>query len=135
MVHVGKILVPAVALLVLAAPWILRVFGSSYAAAGTGALRLLGLSALPFVVSGTAVSAARGRRRTRQVTAVFGGLFVLIVPLGLVLLAVDGITGMALAVLIGQSTMAIILMAARRVWMCSPELPGDLPTPAASMVP
>ena len=57
MVHLLKIMVPAVALLVLAAPWVLRIFGPSYAAAGTNALRLLGLSALPFIVNGTAVSA------------------------------------------------------------------------------
>ena len=131
MVHVWKILVPAVALLVLGAPWILAIFGHSYAVAGTGALRLLGLSALPFVMTGTAVSAARGQRRTRQVTAVFGGLFVLIVPLGFALLTVDGITGMALAVLIGQSTMAIILIATRGMWMRGPEIPDDLPAPTA----
>ncbi len=56
MVHLLKILAPAVALLVLAAPWVLRIFGPSYVAHGTGVLRLLGLSALPFIVNGTAVS-------------------------------------------------------------------------------
>jgi O-antigen/teichoic acid export membrane protein len=134
MVHLLKILVPAVALLVLAAPWILRIFGPSYAA-GTGTLRLLGLSALPFIVTGTAVSAARGQRRTRQAMAVFGGLFVLIVPLGFGLVSVAGINGMALAVLIGQSALASILLLARHWWMRGPVLPGESPTPLAAKAP
>jgi predicted ATP-grasp superfamily ATP-dependent carboligase/O-antigen/teichoic acid export membrane protein len=135
MVHLLKILVPAVALLVLGAPWALRIFGTSYAADGTGALRLLGLSTLPFIVTGTAVSAARGQRRTRQVMAVFGGLFVLIVPLGYGLLSVAGITGMALAVLIGQSAMAAILLSVRHRWMRGPVLPGGHPAPLTAEAP
>ena len=135
MVHLLKILVPAVALLVLAAPWVLRIFGTSYAVAGTGALRLLGLSALPFIVTGTAVSAARGQRRTRQAMAMFGGLFVLIVPLGFGLLSVAGITGMAMAVLIGQSAMAVILLSAKRGWMRGLVLPGENPAPLAAEAP
>jgi O-antigen/teichoic acid export membrane protein len=135
MVHLLKILVPAVALLVLAAPWVLRIFGPSYAASGTSVLRLLGLSALPFIVNGTAVSAARGQRRTRQAMAVFAGLFVLIVPLGFGLLAVAGITGMALAVLIGQAAMAVILLMARHRWMRGPVVPGEHPAPLSAEVP
>ena len=135
MVHLLKILVPAVALLVLAAPWVLRIFGPSYAAAGTSALRLLGLSALPFIVTGTAVSAARGQRRTRRAMAVFGGLFVLIVPLGFGLVAVAGITGMALAVLIGQATMAAFLLMARHGWMRGPVVPEEHPAPLVAEAP
>ena len=63
MVHLLKIVVPAVALLVLAAPWVLRIFGPSYAAAGTSALRLLGLSALPFIVTGMALAVLVGHGR------------------------------------------------------------------------
>ncbi|HEX7459506.1 MAG TPA: hypothetical protein VF279_02680, partial [Acidimicrobiales bacterium] len=135
MVHLLKIMVPAVALLVLAAPWVLRIFGPSYAAAGTGALRLLGLSALPFIVNGTAVSAARGQRQTRRAMAVFGGMFVLIVPLGFAFLAVAGITGMALAVLIGQAAMAAVLLMARHGWMRGPVAPGEHPAPLAAEAP
>ena len=134
MVHLLKLLVPAVAVLVLAAPWILRIFGPSYVA-GTGALRLLGLSALPFIVSGTAVSAARGQRRTRQAMIVFAGLFVLVVPLGFGLVSVAGINGMALAVLIGQSALASILLLARHWWMRGPVIPGESPTPLAAPSP
>ena len=135
MVHLLKIMVPAVALLVLAAPWVLRIFGPSYAAAGTSALRLLGLSALPFIVNGTAVSAARGQRRTRRAMAVFGGLFVLIVPLGFGLVAVAGITGMALAVLIGQAAMAAVLLMARHGWMRGPVVPEEHPAPLVAEAP
>ena len=134
MVHLLKLLVPAVALLVLVAPWILRIFGPSYVA-GTGTLRLLGLSALPFIVTGTAVSAARGQRRTRQAMIVFASLFVLVVPLGFGLVSVASINGMALAVLIGQSALASILLLARHWWMRGPVLPGESPTTLAAKAP
>jgi predicted ATP-grasp superfamily ATP-dependent carboligase/O-antigen/teichoic acid export membrane protein len=133
MVHLLKILVPGVVLLVVAAPWVLGIFGTSYAASGTNVLRLLGLSALPFIVTGTAVSAARGQRRTRQAMAVFAGLFVLIVPLGFGLLAVAGINGMALAVLIGQAAMAAILLMARHSWMRGPVVAGEHSAPLAEV--
>ena len=94
MVHLLKIMVPAVALLVLAAPWVLRIIGPSYAAAGTSALRLLGLSALPFIV-----------------------------------------TGMALAVLIGQATMAAVLLMARHGWMRGPVVPEEHPAPLVAEAP
>jgi O-antigen/teichoic acid export membrane protein len=41
------LLLPAMVLLIAAAPLVLRIFGSSYAAAGTGCLRILALSGLP----------------------------------------------------------------------------------------
>jgi hypothetical protein len=67
--------------------------------------------------------------------AVFAGLLVLIVPLGFGLLAVAGITGMALAVLIGQAALAAVLLMARHGWMRGPVVPGEHPAPLAAEAP
>src|SRR5262249_16692131 len=65
--HLARLLVPAVVITVAGAPLILHLFGGDYAARGTTTLRILALSALPYIVNSTAVSAFRARRRTSAV--------------------------------------------------------------------
>ncbi|MCU1490312.1 MAG: aminoglycoside phosphotransferase family protein [Acidimicrobiaceae bacterium] len=67
--HLMRLLVPAVAIVVVGAPVILRLFGAAYAEAGTTTLRLMALSALPFAVTSTAISSLRVLRRTKVVFA------------------------------------------------------------------
>jgi hypothetical protein len=49
--------------------------------------------------------------------------------------AVAGITGMALAVLIGQAAMAAVLLMARHGWMRGRVVPGEHPAPLAAEAP
>lgn len=62
-----RLLAPAVAIVVIGAPLILRLFGSAYANAGVTTLRVLAVSALPFALVSTVISGLRVLRRTRVV--------------------------------------------------------------------
>lgn len=117
MTHLAKIVVPAVVLIVVIAPELLRLFGAAYEHAGTVALRLLVLSAIPYIVVGTAESAYRARRRTRPLVALNGALFVISMPLSWVLLPSFGVTGVALAWLIAEVVVTTGLILARRTWL------------------
>ncbi len=118
--HVGPVLVVAVIAMVAGAPLLLRPFGASYATHGTTVLRLLVISALPNLVTMSAVSAARARRRTGVALAILGSLCAIVVAASLVLLPVMGIDGVGWAWLVAQSVIAAAVMIFRRVWLAPP---------------
>lgn len=97
---------PAVTVLVVLAPWILRLFGSWYVEVGTTTLRLLALAAVPNCVVALAVSRARVQRRMRVVVGTMITLSVGV--LGGTLLAVPavGIAGAGLAWLLAECVVA-----------------------------
>jgi len=101
---------PAAILLFLGAPYILRIFGSSYAQHGADLLRLLALSAIPNVVTAIGVSVARVQRRMKIVLAILGSVCILVLSSGYELLRIYGITGVGLAWLISQSLVAFVLL-------------------------
>jgi len=98
--------VPAVTVLVVFAPWILRLFGSWYVEVGTTTLRLLALAAVPNCVVALAVSRARVQRRMTVVVGTMATLSVGV--LGGTLLAVPavGIAGAGFAWLVAESLVA-----------------------------
>jgi O-antigen/teichoic acid export membrane protein len=73
-----RLLVPAVAVVVIAAPLILRLFGSAYASASVTTLRVLALSALPFILVSTTISALRVLQKTRFVFLINASFLVLV---------------------------------------------------------
>ncbi len=105
------LLVPAIALGVIAAPLVLQLFGSTYAAKGTDALRVLCLATLPLSVNLLHLTAARIERRVRRVLAIAvatgGGALLL----GAVLAGQFGVEGIALGYLTVQSLAAAALTA------------------------
>ncbi|HLI15083.1 MAG TPA: hypothetical protein VKV23_03400 [Acidimicrobiales bacterium] len=120
-VHLTKLLVPAVAVVVAGAPAILSLFGRSYAATGTTTLRLLALSSLPFIVNSTAVGALRVQRRTRLVFLLDLGLCASVIGLTAALLDHLGIAAAGLAWLVAQCAVAaIVLPAFGRVLFAAP---------------
>jgi O-antigen/teichoic acid export membrane protein len=116
-IHVLKLLTPVVLALVLAAPFVLRVFGPEYSGQGTLLLRLLALSALPNVVTAAAVSAGRAQRRAGVAVVVLGALCLLVFALSTVLLEMIGIAGVGLAWLVTQSLIAAALLIKRDWWL------------------
>ncbi|QYN18962.1 phosphotransferase [Amycolatopsis sp. DSM 110486] len=114
------LLLPVVAALVLAAPWVLRLLGPGYADAGRWVLPLMAASALPNIVVAAAVSQARALRRTGVVATLLGTLSVLVVGLALVLMPTFGIVGVGLAVLAGQSVLAGMILLLRAAWVPRP---------------
>lgn len=108
------ILAPLVGVVLLAAPWLLTVFGSGYAARSSGVLRLLVLGALPKACVVTYISLARSRGwvadiwRLQLVTAVLvlGGSLLLMQPMG--------VSGVGVAWVAGQSAVALWVLP--RLW-------------------
>lgn len=115
--HQAKLLVPAVALIVAIAPYVLMVFGPGYAAADVGALRLLALAALPALITNTAISATRSQRRMRMVAGIQVSICVLMWGLSAVLMGPLGITGVGAAWLIAQGITAAALVAWPSSWL------------------
>lgn len=115
--HLLPRVVAAVVVVVVAAPFVLRIFGASYAAHGTTVLRLLALSAIPNVVTCTVCNVARAQRRTGVGLAVTASLCLTVVVLSVLLLPGMGVQGVALAWLVGQVAVAAAVILLRRLWM------------------
>ena len=116
----GKLLIGAVAVLLLAAPLVLRLFGPNYPGHATLLLRLLALSALPNLITSTALAAFRVRRRVGMVVLVYGALFALVFGLCVVLVPAMGLAGMGMAWLLAQLVVAGALLVFR-----SASLPAE----------
>jgi O-antigen/teichoic acid export membrane protein/aminoglycoside phosphotransferase len=113
------LLVPVVAVLGLAAPLVLSILGPGYAE-GTWTLRLAALSALPYVIISTAVSAARVQNRVAVMVAVLGSLSTLVIVLSLILMPIIGIAGVGLALLTAHAIVAGALLVSRASWLPRP---------------
>jgi len=107
--HTMGLLVIAVAILTVAAPLILQLFGPSYAAGGGDLLRILSLSALPFGFTSMFLGLARVEGRMIAVVTVQVALTVLVLGLGVPLLHRFGTLGMGMAWLVAQVAIALVL--------------------------
>lgn len=104
------ILVPAAAGVALLAPWILGLFGSSYARTGAPVLVLLAAATLPRTLTEMYLGALRAQSRTSLVALVQGGRAVLVLGLVVILTPAMGIFGAAVAVLASQVVMAAAVL-------------------------
>jgi O-antigen/teichoic acid export membrane protein len=107
------LLVPAVIVIVPGAGLILSVFGQHYAATGTSLLALSALSAVPNVVSIATINAARVRQRRIVQFGVPALVAVIVIPLAWILMPQMGLTGVGVALLVGQSAVAAIILVGR----------------------
>jgi LysM repeat protein/O-antigen/teichoic acid export membrane protein len=106
LLHSARLLVPLVALVLIGAPYLLRLFGRAYADEGAGLLRLLALGALPNLVNMLYLSVARVRHRVVTIVAVQMALCMLTLGLSYPLLHVYGIMGIGIAWLSSQTLVA-----------------------------
>ncbi|MFC5994761.1 phosphotransferase [Pseudonocardia hispaniensis] len=111
------LIVPVVAVLVLASPLVLSIFGSHYVESGTGALVLIALSAVPNVITAATVSSARVRQRMGVLFGVPATISMIVIVLSWVLMPYLGITGVALAWLLGQSVMSAVILTVTAPWL------------------
>jgi O-antigen/teichoic acid export membrane protein len=125
LIHIARLLVPLVGIILIAAPYILAVFGRDYAAEGALLLRLLALAALPNVVNVISIAIARVQRRVARVASVRGALCLLTLGLGYPLLRRYGIAGIGAAWLTSQTVVAAAVVLARFLGRnrASPGLP------------
>ena len=107
----ARLTVPAVAVVVVAAPLILGLLGGDYSRESVVLLRLLALSALPWMIFVTYTNVARVQRRMRAVIGANVALSGLVFAFGLPLLATLGIQGLGLGWLAAQSTVATAIIA------------------------
>jgi O-antigen/teichoic acid export membrane protein/aminoglycoside phosphotransferase len=101
-----RLVVPAALALAAAAPLVLRLFGSAYAAGATATLRLLCLAAIPNAVVALAVSARRVRRDMRAVVALTASQCGLVLLIGVMLLRRGSVAGVGVAWLVASATVA-----------------------------
>jgi len=113
LVHTTGIVLGLALLVIVAAPYVLLVFGQTYAAEATTLLQLLALAAVPHTVNALYVSVARVQRRTGAVVAVLGTLCVLVLGMSYLLLGTYGITGVGIAWLFGHTSIAVVLLLTR----------------------
>lgn len=105
----ARLLIPAVLLVVAAAPYLLQSFGQTYAAESALLLRLLALAIVPQIISGLYFGIARTQRSVAGIIAVHASLFVMNLILSYFFLSRFGITGVGMAWLISQTVVAVVL--------------------------
>ncbi len=115
--HSLKLLMPAVAGIVLLAPFILRVFGPKYAEGGTMTLRLLALAAIPHTVVLLALVTARLQHRMVEVIAIQAATSITTLGMGLALVGDMGGLGAAIGWLAAQTIVAAVLLVTRLQWL------------------
>jgi O-antigen/teichoic acid export membrane protein len=113
--HALGLLVPAVAVVFVVAPSILRIFGTTYALQGTALLRYMALASLPTLYVTLVVSELRVHRRVLRVAAIMVALAALVLTLSYTLIDHMGITAIGIAWLVGEGTVALALVA-MRLW-------------------
>ena len=109
--HLVKVVGPVVVLVVIAAPWLLAIFGPGYAEAGTDLLRLMALGVLPYGVNVVYFGLARVRRQLRGVVLAQAFLAVATTAIALALLPHIGLTGVGIAWLVSQSIVCGVVLA------------------------
>jgi O-antigen/teichoic acid export membrane protein len=105
-----RLAVPLVLLVVLLAPYLLRLFGPAYASHGTDTLRLVALSAIPNIVTTLYVYACRAGRKMVRLAIVLTAECSMVVILSYLLLDPWGIAGVGAAWVIAQSIVAVAIL-------------------------
>jgi O-antigen/teichoic acid export membrane protein len=130
--HTGKLLLIVVMVVLVAAPYLVGIFGESYHQADA-TLRLFALAALPHLVVMMGISSARAQQRMGLVLWCQVPQCVVGVPLTWLLLPVVGMAGAALAWAITVSVIAGALLIRRNLWL-PVEPPLVLPNPGEQKV-
>jgi len=110
--NAARLVVPLALAGALAAPLLLRLIGRDYAEQGTALLRLLILSAIPQIIVGIALSAARIRRDNKMIVTVYACIAVAVFGGTLLSLERWGLTAVGLVWLLTQLLVAAGLIAA-----------------------
>jgi O-antigen/teichoic acid export membrane protein len=102
--------VPALLTIVVGVPYLLGLFGDTYEAEASTLLRLLTIAMLPRIVIMLWEGVARVHRRVGQILVVQAAQSVLILALAVPLLDRYGITGVGIAYLVSQVSVAAVLL-------------------------
>lgn len=103
----AMILLPCAALMAVAAPWGLRLFGPAYAQYGAPVLRLLAIATVPRAATELYLGALRAQSRTTLVAIIQAARAVLMLGLTVVLTGKVGTVGAGFAVATTQGVIAV----------------------------
>jgi O-antigen/teichoic acid export membrane protein len=103
----AAVLLPAVALTVIAAPTVLGLAGATYASKGTIILRLVALAVIPRSVISLSVATARIRKDIRTMVVIQGASCVLTLTLAAILIPRLGLAGAGIAYAVAQTVVAV----------------------------
>lgn len=109
--HSLRLVVPMVALTLVAAPWILLIFGQEYADAGTPLLRWLALGALPNIIVTLGISVARIEHKGSIVVGFPAAHAVAVIALSALLVPSLGIEAVGIAWTGSQAVLALAMLA------------------------
>jgi O-antigen/teichoic acid export membrane protein len=124
--NASLLVLPAAALGVLLAGPVLGLFGPDYVANARVLLQLLLLSAVPQLVIGVALAAARLRQDLRTVVLTYAGLAVITYGGSWLGLAVWGLAGVGIACLASQTAIAVLLLVTGRSGLGGPGVRREL---------
>ena len=105
-----RLLLPVAVFLLIAAPYVLRVFGSDYADEGTTTLRLLALATIPNAIVMVGISVARIRHQAWLVLVAQAVMAGVGVGLSYALLPGLGLSGTGLAWIVAQVVAALVFL-------------------------
>jgi O-antigen/teichoic acid export membrane protein len=109
-IHMFRLVVPMVVLIVLFAPWILRVFGQEYETNATDLLRIAALGLLPLAANALFVAVARVRGEGRVILGAQATIATITLGGSALLLGPMGPAGVAIAWLVAQSLVALVVV-------------------------
>jgi O-antigen/teichoic acid export membrane protein len=110
LVQTFALLLPVVALLVVGAPTLLRLFGEDYAAEGSTALRLLALGLLPSALVTVGLGVLRLKGLVVRLAALQAFICVSLLGVSYYLLSRHGIDGAAVGFVLSQGVAAVVLL-------------------------
>ena len=124
-VHALRIVVPLAVILVIAAPYVLRIEGRDYAIHTTRLLQLFAIAAIPNVFVATYLNIIRVERRMAAVLYVTAIQSVLVLVPSIVMLHLYGVVGVGIAWLGAETVIALALLVGelRTLWL--PYLPAQ----------
>ena len=114
--HSARLVAAGAAVLIVGAPYLLRIFGVQYSHNAVGLLRVLALSALPAVIIMAAVSVACVEQRMSRVVVIYGMVSALVLGLTAVLLPIMGLIGAGVAWVAATTLTAAALLLRRDLW-------------------
>jgi O-antigen/teichoic acid export membrane protein len=119
----ARLVLPAAALGIILTRPVLGMFGRDYADQASALLQLLLLSAVPQIVIGIALAAARLRHDMRTIALTYGALAVTTLGGSWVAVMLGGLNGVGVACLVSEVLVALLLLLTGRsgLW---PDRPG-----------
>ena len=108
-IQTSILLIPMIVVILIASPFILTLFGTDYAAEGSGLLRLLALSSIPYIITSLHISIARVQQRIMNIVITTSVLCGMVLLITFILLERFGLVGVGWAWLISQSVVAAVI--------------------------